>query len=276
MLRGFNRAAQQANLHQECALCYDDLTNAAVARICDKRNRPVCMHEYHTQCLQRLMLPSHCRICSKEFHKIAPVFKITQGVPTNPSTHPGYPTPVPVANNIDPHQGSEWFDCLDIDRNGKLSYEEIIEGLKSQVKLDWHRIEGEVDRLWGRWDTNGDMMISKEEFIRPRDGVLAYLIANYSTRPRPPPPDIRQNKAAWFQYWDEDNSRALSKEEIARALIKTFRMFHVDQDSVVNVLDMIWPIFDGDNSGVIEMKEFIAPDNLADTIIAQLQDMARR
>ena len=33
---------------------------------------------------------------------------------------------------------------------------------------------------------------------------------------------------------------------------------------------MIWPMFDADSSGQIERAEFIAPDNLADTIVAQL------
>ena len=86
-------------------------------------------------------------------------------------------------------------------------------------------------------------------------------------------PDIMRDKDAWYRYWDEDNSNALDKEEVVRALLKTFRMTS-DQAKVQqmrNTIDAIWPIFDDDNSGVIERDEFLKPnDGLADTIIATL------
>ena len=85
-------------------------------------------------------------------------------------------------------------------------------------------------------------------------------------------PDIMRDKEAWYRYWDEDNSNALDKEEVVRALLKTFRMTN-DQQRVLmrNTIDAIWGIFDDDESGVIEREEFLKPnDGLADTIIATL------
>ena len=35
-------------------------------------------------------------------------------------------------------------------------------------------------------------------------------------------------------------------------------------------IDAMWPIFDTDNSGSIEMDEFVHPDGLANTIIATM------
>lgn len=76
-----------------------------------------------------------------------------------------------------------------------------------------------------------------------------------------------------YQYWDEDNSGALDKEEVVRALLKTFRMTS-DQQRVQmmrNTIDAVWPIFDDDGSGTIEREEFLKPnDGLADTIVATL------
>ena len=60
---------------------------------------------------------------------------------------------------------------------------------------------------------------------------------------------------------------------VFRALVKTFRMAS-DQGKVQQMrgtIDAVWPIFDDDNSGVIEREEFLKPnDGLADTIIATL------
>ncbi len=47
-------------------------------------------------------------------------------------------------------------------------------------------------------------------------------------------------------------------------------MMNIDRHAVVGTLDVIWPIFDEDESGSIEENEFCSRDNLADTIIAQL------
>jgi hypothetical protein len=36
-------------------------------------------------------------------------------------------------------------------------------------------------------------------------------------------PDIKYNKMAWFDYFDEDSSGELSQAEVVRGLIKSFR-----------------------------------------------------
>ena len=85
-------------------------------------------------------------------------------------------------------------------------------------------------------------------------------------------PDLRLNKEAWFIFWDEDNSKSLEKEELFRALKYTFKL---EQNMEIlfamkETLYSIFPIFDTDNSGSIEMDEFICPNGVADTIIATL------
>ena len=75
------------------------------------------------------------------------------------------------------------------------------------------------------------------------------------------------------RYWDADGSDSLDKEEVVRALLKTFQMTS-DQAAVMQMrqtIDAVWPIFDDDASGSIERNEFLRPgEGLADTIVATL------
>jgi Ca2+-binding EF-hand superfamily protein len=231
--------------HQECAICFSDLALQPCVRLCNRNGSNICKHTFHHLCLTDLPQPWTCPLCRQSFQRMEVIPQVTE----------------------DPRA---WFDFMDTDHSGSLTYDEIIDGLKSQMKLDWFRIEADVDRLFGQWDTNKDGTISFSEFSNPSTGVMKYLSLHYAARPRPSPPDIRKEKDAWFDYWDEDHSGQLDKDEIARALVKTFQLFHVDQQAVTNTLEVIWPIFDTDDSGKIDRAEFLSPDNLADSVIAQL------
>lgn len=238
-------AAKRAAQHQECPLCFQGLTTKPVVQLCKQDGSRSCLHQIHNDCVHDLRRPYACPLCSVAFNH----FEDVPSLATNPRA---------------------WFDLMDSDRDGSITYEEVIEGLKSQFRLDWVRIEADVDRLWGQWDKNGNGTIDYSEFADPTTGVVRYLQVHYPNNPRPPPPDIKVNKRAWFEYYDEDRTGTLSKDEVARALIQTFRLYNIDRSAVINTLDMIWPIFDEDGSNQIDMREFVSTDNLADTIIAQL------
>jgi Ca2+-binding EF-hand superfamily protein len=238
-----NSAAQRALQHQECTVCLESLPSQPVANLIDSSGNKICNHTIHVSCAHEIHA---CPCCGKNFSSI-------QSVP-----------------QLSKDNARVWFDYLDADHSGALSYEEILDGLKAQCYLDWNRIEIDADKLWSQWDKDRNMQISFDEFVNPSNGVMVYLEQHYPPAPRSPPPDIRQNKQAWFEYWDEDHSNTLDKDEVARALIKTFRLLHIDRSAVLAVLDMIWPIFDSDNSGKIDKREFVSTDNLGDTIIAQL------
>ena len=97
----------------------------------------------------------------------------------------------------------------------------------------------------------------------------------------------RRDDAAPTRRRREDGSGALDKEEVTRALIKTFALASPVSPSspsspcggggVVAVaelratLDAIWPVFDDDDSGVIEQGEWCRPDGLCDAVIAAQQ-----
>ena len=74
----------------------------------------------------------------------------------------------------------------------------------------------------------------------------------------------------WFKFWDEDDSGTLEKDEVVRALIKSFNI----QDDVAHIQDVrsvvenIWCVFDTSNSGGIDLTEFLVKDGLGDSIMA--------
>lgn len=86
-------------------------------------------------------------------------------------------------------------------------------------------------------------------------------------------PDIRRDRQGWFDFWDEDRSGTLDKQEIIRAFLKTFGR----QQSAENLnelrmlIEVMWPEFDPDGSQSIDRQEFCQPgEGLADFILANL------
>jgi Ca2+-binding EF-hand superfamily protein len=237
--------------HEECAICCDPLPAEPVGMLlCEplprKPTAPSCRHFFHVSCIKELRPPLRCPVCRVPFHSIGEIPPLTFAA------------------------GETWFAYFDRDGDGKLTYDEILDGLRAQVSLDWSRIDVEMDTLWTKWDPNRDHSISREEFLRPDDGLLAYLMKNFGQTPRAPPPELRRGRRAWFNYWDEDHSGCLSKDEVARALVKTFKIYDVRPATVLECVENIWPLFDLDGSGSIDIEEFCTEDNLADTILAQI------
>jgi Ca2+-binding EF-hand superfamily protein len=235
---------QRAYNHQECAVCYDLLTCKPVSNIVDDEDVKVCYHSFHSACLATLTV-LHCPICAKEFHHTVPA-------------------PSVILDSV------AWFKHMDVNDDGNLTYEELLEGLKGQLDVEWSQVEMDLDSFFHRWDTDRDGVISFEEFNDQQNGVVAYLLHNHPKNPRPEPPNLlTTGYDEWFNYWDENNSNSLDRSEVLRALIKTFKIYHIERSAIATILDSLWPIFDTDGNGVIERGEFIE-GGLGETIAAQI------
>jgi Ca2+-binding EF-hand superfamily protein len=245
-----NESVQLADLHQECSICCCQLFEGTVCQLMIEtssgRERKACPHLFHESCLAAWNERQNtCPNCRTAFHKAVPLPRI----------------------QLD---AKAWFDCIDENHDGSLSYSEIINGLKAQVNLDWNTIEDDVGNLWIQWDKNRDGMISFEEFADEESGVLAYLMKTYPANPRPNPPDLTTLSREWFDYWDEDQNGTLDKAEVTRALTKTFSMYHMRQTDVKALVDAVWCLFDDDGNGVVDKEEFLRRDGLGETISAAM------
>ena len=74
--------------------------------------------------------------------------------------------------------------------------------------------------------------IERNELLNPQ-GLAAYVRSAFERAASADAiPDIARDKLAWYRYWDEDDNGSLDKEEVVRALLKTFRMTS-DQERVI-------------------------------------------
>ena len=237
--------------HAECPICYDELHVRPPAVFVGRNNKRTCSHFLHLDCAQSLLANGRdtCPICRKKYAKVVKV----PDFQANPK---------------------EWFKCVDADGNGKLSKYEVLEVLQAILPIDHRKLEQNVDALWSRWDKDGSGDIDERELCDPNTGLLAYVRSNYKKNGVVNEPALTMStREQWFYFWDEDNSGCLSKEEIFRALAKTFKistaLYKVQE--MKDVLDAVWAVFDTDGSGEIDMTEFLQPDGLGESLVASLQ-----
>jgi len=163
---------------------------------------------------------------------------------------------------------------VDFDNDGSLSQVELLEVLKATVDIDVARLERDMPRIFPLFDPNNDGKIEYGEMMGPQG--LFYHVRRLYRKNRSMQkfiPDIKSNKEAWFRYWDEDGSGTLDREEVLRSLVKTFNLSaNFEQlQALRGVLDALWPLFDTDGSGDIDMAEFCKREvGLADTLILNL------
>ena len=239
--------------HAECPICFDLMSAKPAAVLLAgggaAKKKRACRHFIHLECaddlVRRRMMS--CPVCRAPFAACAKL--------------PSWET-----------EPKAFFDAIDADGNGALNRAEVMEMMQALLPVDFRALERDADAFWRKWDKNGDGMISFGELMSP-DGLLAYVKHRFAKGERPPPPVLtRRTRQEWFDYFDEDGSKAIEQEELVRALVKTFglssdlRKLNELRENVRNV----WMIFDHDGSNSVDYGEFVAPDGLADTLIASL------
>jgi Ca2+-binding EF-hand superfamily protein len=240
--------------HAECTICYDEMASRKCAVLLSANRKRACRHFLHEDCGKNLFDNNRrtCPICRAPFAFVSAVPSFDE----NPKL---------------------WFECVDADGNGALSKVEVLEVLKALFALDNKALEKNVDTLWTRWDKDGSGEVDFQELCDKKTGLLVYVRSHFARLKQAPPPRLGlSTREEWFQYFDEDGNGSLGKEEIVRALIKSFRLSSDLRkvEEIRNVLENVWMIFDSDGSGEIELSEFIQRDGLGETLIASLQGVA--
>lgn len=240
--------------HAECPICFEPMLSAPSCVLVNRSGKRVCQHMYHLCCAQDHQRSqsgtAHCAICRRDFVSLKEI----------PDFH---------------ENPKAWFKIADLDGDGQLSISEVTEVLKTVLPLDWRHAEAWIKQEWNRWDTDRNGTLSYKEITRRRTGLLASLKAqNFSIlRPDPPSHLEESNLREWFNYWDEDGSGELDREEVIRALIKTLGAGqHYERQAMIReAVNGVWAIFDTDGSGEIDVEEFLQVDGLGQTLIATAQ-----
>jgi len=240
-------------------VCYSALHLKWVSMCVDGKGRPTCKHFYHTSCLQLLRKPA-CLVdgCGASFQ---------------------YRRSLP--NILD--EQDKWFSFVDFDGQNACARHDVYKVLCAQLPLDAKRLDDYMRQAWHRWDKAGDDKITRESMFRPKTGLMAALQRKRETlRPdvddvgnplREVAPDIRWDASLWFDHYDDDHSRMLSRDEVIRGLVHSFDAAgDVPVASIIrDVIQAVWPVFDLDGSGEIDRNEFLKPkEGLADSIVASL------
>eukprot|EP01065_Artemidia_motanka_P044808 TRINITY_DN6438_c0_g1_i4.p1 TRINITY_DN6438_c0_g1~~TRINITY_DN6438_c0_g1_i4.p1 ORF type:complete len:310 (+),score=32.11 TRINITY_DN6438_c0_g1_i4:55-930(+) len=239
--------------YAECPICFEPLCKDTVGVFLDAQGRRVSPHFYRFSAAQSWFKDNQsCPMTRAAVSSVAAVPRLRE----------------------DPRS---WFQLCDIDGDGKLSRKEVVEALKAQLDLDVEQLNkfASDDAAWRSWDTDGSGWITLDEITDPSRGLLKFITDRFggpSGRGKAIP-DIRQDRESWYRYWDQDGNGSLQREEVTRALVKTFGLGEnvYKLQSVSDALNAVWPIFDPDGSGSVEKKEFLNPEEgLADTIIASM------
>eukprot|EP00658_Telonema_sp_P-2_P047664 TRINITY_DN3626_c0_g1_i2.p1 TRINITY_DN3626_c0_g1~~TRINITY_DN3626_c0_g1_i2.p1 ORF type:complete len:262 (-),score=63.01 TRINITY_DN3626_c0_g1_i2:368-1153(-) len=254
--RAADTPAGAAEEHAECPICFEPLNQHQVGVLVDDTGRRISQHlfNYQAACLWAEEHHETTRACPVTRARFSRVVRLPDLL-------------------SDPHH---WFQMVDLDGDGKLSRREVVEVLKAQLPVDVGLLEAVAmdpqSEMWRRWDPDGSGFIDEHELLAP-NGLIWYVqdVCRESGHSRAIP-SIRDKKAEWFAFWDEDHSQSLEKEEIVRALVHTFQLGkdYVKLQSLKGTIDAIWPMFDADGSGSIEMCEFLGAEGLANTIIATM------
>lgn len=230
----------------ECPICFETLASAPVACLAVQPGKRSCGHYLHKHCAEALRnARPKCPLCRADFSTVEQL------------------------EPLDRRDPRRWFRSIDADGDGELSRFEVSEALKASCDLDWQRLDADLEKLWPRWDRNGDGKISYTELCGGSDSLLGYIDLHYaSQRVNDNVPPLAQARE-WFAYWDEDNGGSLSKAELRRALIKTYKLQTVGKiRAMTETIEAVWGIFDTDGSDEIDMAEFSAPGGLAEALVA--------
>jgi len=251
LLRPDEQESDLANEHAECCVCFEPMHSAPAGVLVDPRGNRVCWHFMHDACARSLHAAGQrgCPLCRAPFDRVLRVPDITQ-------------------------DQDAWFRACDKDGDGVLNPREVLEIIKAQFPVNHERLEAELPSLWREWDESMDGYIQREEFLGP-NGLLAFLTNDFAAEASEETvPDIRRDKGAWFDYFDEDKSGDLSVVEVTRGIIKSYKL-NENFDKVREIRSIIanvWCVFDHDGSGEVDRDEFLRPmDGMADSIIANFQ-----
>jgi len=244
----------------ECPVCFFELFKfpAGVIRL---HSRRCCGHYFHKDCAHYLLRamkgsgsPATCPLCGVTFSEV----KIMPDLAKDPR---------------------DWFAVCDVDFGGELDAYEVVEALGCVLPVSRHKLEKNVKAHWHEWDPDGDGTITLPEFIMPIRGLKDWVLCHLGMLTAEPAPNaatvpsIDRNPREWFHYWDRDGSGTLEKDEVVRALIRTFCRDENGHAHLPSAHDMreiagsLWTAQGYNAFDVVSFEEFVRPFGLMDQFL---------
>ena len=136
-------------------------------------------------------------------------------------------------------EAEKLFNKIDLNNDGKIEKEELINGIENYWKLPKEDIINEVEEIFVNIDTDHNGYIEFEEFIRAAVDPSIFMTKNYL-------------KFA-FGYFDRDNSGDITFDEIKRRFMQNANN---NNEIVEKELKEIYDIVDINHDGSISFDEF--------------------
>lgn len=242
----------------ECPICFFGLWTQPVA-IMKKHSRRCCSHYIHFGCgefvrktMKKAGSEAVCPVCSAVFNDVKEMPDLA----------------------LEPRA---WFAMCDSDFGGELDQFEIGEALGAMLPIKRTRLTTILRSNWHKWDPDGGGTISIQEFIKPQNGLQAWILASLVRNSCVPlshmPPNLERNPREWFEHWDDDDSGALEKDEILRALARTFC---ITEDGapiprrameMKDMVDSLWVALGYLPIDSISFREFARPFGIMDQVL---------
>jgi len=244
----------------ECPVCYFELFKFP-SGVIRQYSRRCCGHYFHKDCAQYLLRATQgsgqaasCPLCGVSFCEVKAMPDLAR----------------------DPR---DWFAVCDVDFGGELDIYEVVEALGCVLPVNRHKLEKNVKAHWHEWDPDGDGTITLQEFITPQRGLkdwivshLSLLISDEAQKPNMVP-SIDRNPREWFHYWDRDGSGGLEKDEVIRALIRTFcrdengRPHLPAAHDMREIAECLWLSLNYKPFDAVSFEEFVRPYGLMDQFL---------
>jgi len=233
---------------EECCICFGELHKQPIVALFEDSLTRSCSHLLHDECI-RLLQRRRCPLCNMDF-------EMTKALP-------------------DPRENPRaWYDIVDANDDGSLTYKEVTDVLRAQLPLDLTTLDAQMEILWSRWTGSSSGRITYDRLVG-EDGLLEYVKYNFPLRVDAKPPDIVTDKIGFFSFWDRpenggNGSGELDTHEIVRAFVKTFANSSLNAHEMRTIIEMIIDEYDDNGDKKICMEEFLRPDGLGAMIIANL------
>jgi Ca2+-binding EF-hand superfamily protein len=259
-----DRDLDVASQYNECSVCFFELFRLPVG-ILRYHSRRSCGHYFHTECAQFLMKKNKetldgsyadpvCPLCAAKFTEVKTLPDVIK----------------------DPRA---WFQMCDADLGGTLDKQEVMSGLGAVLPVERDKLERAIDQNWSTWDETGDGSIALDEFSAPKKGLREFIVKNFfalkkdSIVLKPADiPDLANAPLQWFEYWDRDGSGTLERDELIRAMVKTFCVTTWGQPifaqgrNMKEIAIFVWRDLGYKDFDLVRFEEFSKPYGLGDQI----------